>query len=166
MIGIIGIIASFLLASLTTASAKSRDRRRIIDLKLIQSALELYAKGEVDVSYPYPTSIYSDLTFRKYLTKTPTDPLGEPYIYLAPACVKPASSPSELALVAQPKTGSPRELIGRDDSVGDYCQSEFGFVPYALVTNLEQPSTGTDNHRSIITTGPTQFITSNRPPLY
>ena len=42
VIAIIGILASIVLASLTTARKKSRDARRIADVKQIQLALELY----------------------------------------------------------------------------------------------------------------------------
>ncbi|MEK9175103.1 MAG: type II secretion system protein, partial [Patescibacteria group bacterium] len=42
VIAIIGILASVVLASLNSARAKSRDARRIADVKQIQLALELY----------------------------------------------------------------------------------------------------------------------------
>lgn len=42
VIAIIGVLASIVLASLNSARKKSRDARRITDLKQIQLALELY----------------------------------------------------------------------------------------------------------------------------
>ena len=42
VIAIIGVLASVVLASLNTARKKSRDARRIADIKQIQLALELY----------------------------------------------------------------------------------------------------------------------------
>src|SRR5262245_50514712 len=42
VIAIIGILASIVLASLNTARQKSRDARRLADIKSIQLALELF----------------------------------------------------------------------------------------------------------------------------
>jgi prepilin-type N-terminal cleavage/methylation domain-containing protein len=42
VIAIIGLLASIILASLTTARAKARDARRLSDLHSIQDAIELY----------------------------------------------------------------------------------------------------------------------------
>ncbi|MEK7082655.1 MAG: type II secretion system protein, partial [Patescibacteria group bacterium] len=50
VIAIIGVLASVVLASVNTARAKSRDARRIADLKQIQLALELY----YDTNNQYP----------------------------------------------------------------------------------------------------------------
>lgn len=52
VIAIIGLLSSVILASLNTARAKSRDARRVADMKQIQTALEVYydAVG----SYPNP----------------------------------------------------------------------------------------------------------------
>ena len=46
VIAIIGILASIVLASLNSARQKSRDARRIADIKQIQLALELYFEDE------------------------------------------------------------------------------------------------------------------------
>lgn len=53
VIAIIGILASVVLASLNTARQKSRDARRIADLRQIQTALELYYSS--NNSYPQPS---------------------------------------------------------------------------------------------------------------
>ncbi len=53
VIAIIGILASVVLASLNSARAKSRDARRIADVKQIQLALELYADSHSQ-TYPGP----------------------------------------------------------------------------------------------------------------
>jgi len=42
VIAIIGILSSIVLASLNSARAKARDARRKVDLKQVQTALELY----------------------------------------------------------------------------------------------------------------------------
>jgi type II secretion system protein G len=51
VIAIIGLLASIVLASLNSARKKSRDARRLADLKQLQNALELYAN---DNSGNYP----------------------------------------------------------------------------------------------------------------
>jgi len=45
VIAIIGLLASIILASLNTARSKSRDARRLEDMRTIQTALELYASN-------------------------------------------------------------------------------------------------------------------------
>lgn len=54
VIAIIGILASIVLASLNSARRKSRDARRIADIKQIQLALELYADAS---SQLYPLAV-------------------------------------------------------------------------------------------------------------
>jgi prepilin-type N-terminal cleavage/methylation domain-containing protein len=55
VIGIIGVLASIVLASLDGARKKGRDARRISDVKQIQLALELY----YDANASFPPSISS-----------------------------------------------------------------------------------------------------------
>ena len=52
VIAIIGILATVVLASLNNARRKSRDARRVTDLKQIQLALELYFDGAGQNQYP------------------------------------------------------------------------------------------------------------------
>ena len=56
VIAIIGVLASIVLASLNSARAKSRDARRLTDIKQIQLALELYFDGAGGNQYPVGTS--------------------------------------------------------------------------------------------------------------
>jgi prepilin-type N-terminal cleavage/methylation domain-containing protein len=80
VIAIIGILSSIVLASLNTARQKSRDARRVADIKQIQLAMQLY----YDASSTYPASL-TNLT-PLYLPKVPTDPIGQaayPYDQLA-----------------------------------------------------------------------------------
>ncbi len=78
VIAIIGILASIILASLSTAQAKGRDARRISDVKEIQLALELY----YDANGSYPITIYekngsvgtSPLISGGYISVMPFDP--------------------------------------------------------------------------------------------
>jgi prepilin-type N-terminal cleavage/methylation domain-containing protein len=69
VIAIIGILSSVVLASLNTARQKSRDARRIADVKQIQLALELY----FDSKATYPSST-TQLT-PTYISVLPRDPL-------------------------------------------------------------------------------------------
>lgn len=77
VIAIIGILSSIVLASLNSARLKSRDARRIADIKQLQLALQLYYDANTD----YPTSL-ADLTApTSFIATVPTDPLGGAYLY-------------------------------------------------------------------------------------
>lgn len=76
VIAIIGILSSIVLASLNTARQKSRDARRVADVKQIQLAMQLY----YDASSTYPNALV-DLV-PTYIATLPTDPVGQvPYGY-------------------------------------------------------------------------------------
>lgn len=78
VIAIIGILASVVLASLNSAREKSRDARRISDVKQLQLALELYFDGSS--TYPATASWQTDIA-PNYIASVPTDPLGNAYTY-------------------------------------------------------------------------------------
>lgn len=69
VIAIIGILASIVLASLNTARKKSRDARRIADVKQIQLALEL----SFDANQEYPLTVAS-LAASGFIPTEPKDP--------------------------------------------------------------------------------------------
>ncbi|OGZ32671.1 MAG: hypothetical protein A3H02_01230 [Candidatus Niyogibacteria bacterium RIFCSPLOWO2_12_FULL_41_13] len=71
VIAIIGILASVVLASLNSARKKSRDARRIADVKQLQLALELY----FDANSAYPATL-SLLASGGQIPVVPQDPLG------------------------------------------------------------------------------------------
>lgn len=83
VIAIIGVLASIVLASLNTARRKSRDARRISDVKQIQLALELCfdagtaCNGTESNSYPDGTGELDPT----YIPTVPLDPNGVAYIY-------------------------------------------------------------------------------------
>jgi len=90
VIAIIGILASIVVASLNTARKKSRDARRIADVKQIQLALELYfdaAKGPSGsgTTASYPGDSITNLTttlVSNYIPKVPVDPTSSGiYVY-------------------------------------------------------------------------------------
>lgn len=70
VIAIIGVLASVVLASLNTARRKSRDARRISDVKQIQLALEMY----FDSNSGYPTALSALAS--TYIPVVPTDPIA------------------------------------------------------------------------------------------
>lgn len=81
VIAIIGILASIVMVSLGGAKAKSRDSRRVADIKNIQLALSLYYNDNL----MYPKNIYANSTGASapnngltggYLPVVPQDPSG------------------------------------------------------------------------------------------
>ncbi len=74
VIAIIGILSSVVLASLNTARQKSRDARRISDLKQLQLALELYF--DASSTYPATTGWEAALKGAGVIPAVPTDPLS------------------------------------------------------------------------------------------
>lgn len=86
VIAIIGLLSSVVLASLNNARAKSRDARRIADLKQLQTALELY--NHANNSFPVVGTIgtvgtvLTALTAAGYIPSLTSDPAGtNPYQY-------------------------------------------------------------------------------------
>lgn len=77
VIAIIGILSSVVLASLNSARQKSRDARRISDVKQLQLALEL----SFDSNAEYPDAL-SSLSTDGHIGAVPTDPTsGNAYVY-------------------------------------------------------------------------------------
>lgn len=77
VIAIIGILASVVLASLNSARQKSRDARRIADIKQLQLAQELYF--DANGAYAATTSALAP----NFIPVVPTDPLGATYVLVA-----------------------------------------------------------------------------------
>lgn len=106
VIAIIGMLSSVVLATLSTARAKSRDVRRVRDMREIQKALELYAddhgglyptspsfrdytedasalgaKKYVVTAYPEWDTILAPM-LAPYMNPIPKDPLNTPWPYV------------------------------------------------------------------------------------
>lgn len=77
VIAIIGILSSVVLASLNTARQKSRDARRISDVKQMQLALEL----SFDSNGIYPANLAA-LVSGGFMPAVPTDPGSNSYTYV------------------------------------------------------------------------------------
>jgi prepilin-type N-terminal cleavage/methylation domain-containing protein len=89
VIAIIGILSSVVLASLNSARQKSRDSRRVADVKQIQNALELY----YDASSTYPAALSS--LAPTYISAVPTDPQTQSaYSYASLTSASAACTPS------------------------------------------------------------------------
>lgn len=91
VIAIIGILSSVVLASLNSARQKSRDAKRVADMKQLQLALELYYDAN---SSTYPTAataggtnIATALTglASTYIATLPSDPSSSTYEYFSAA---------------------------------------------------------------------------------
>lgn len=88
VIAIIGILASVVLASLNSARRKSRDARRIADVKQVQLALELLFDSNPTTGYPTALSFLAPA----FIPVVPIPPPGTTqtnYTYCAPT---PATS--------------------------------------------------------------------------
>lgn len=90
VIAIIGVLASIVLASLNNARRKSRDSRRITDIKQVQLALELYFDGQSN-QYPLATAVCDAtanarglevLVSGGYIPQVPRDPSSNTNCYL------------------------------------------------------------------------------------
>ncbi|MFA6393928.1 MAG: prepilin-type N-terminal cleavage/methylation domain-containing protein [Patescibacteria group bacterium] len=84
VIAIIGLLSTLAVVSLNNARLKSRDARRVSDVKQIQTALELYYN---DVT-AYPASAASgsailngSVTYMAVVPTAPTPPTGNAYAY-------------------------------------------------------------------------------------
>lgn len=90
VIAIIGVLASIVLASLNTARRKSRDARRVGDIRQMQLALELYFDAN-NGAYPATTGLLNGATAcgtSACIPAIPTDPINNtayPYFPCSPA---------------------------------------------------------------------------------
>jgi len=118
VIAIIGILSSVVLASLNSAREKSRDAKRVSDIKQLQLALELY----FDSNSAYPTTLGALASSTPaYIPTVPSDPLGAAYQY---AALQGSSSTNCLSyhLGATLENGSHSALNSDSDSAaGTIC---------------------------------------------
>lgn len=105
-ISVITIILSMSLSGVNASRMRSRDAKRIADLRIIQSALEQHAIGNDSRTYPPANSsdaknssyclkygnaganygLYGNKCFNDYLSVVPLDPVGSQYQYQKTAC--------------------------------------------------------------------------------
>lgn len=102
VIAIIGLLASIVLIALNSARLKSRDAKRVADLRQLQTALEMYYSDNGAYPSPYAQSgvggtysaNWSTLLPSQYIGKMPTDPLNVlgSYEYYYFSAFKPTSN--------------------------------------------------------------------------
>ena len=92
VIAIIGILSSVVLASLNTARQKSRDAKRVSDMKQLQIALEFsfdatggYPTGAVSGTPENISTALASLVTAGFISVLPTDPVttNDPYFYVS-----------------------------------------------------------------------------------
>ena len=88
VIAIIGLLASIVLVALNQARVKSRDAKRVADLRQLQTALELYYSdnGQYPISACESTTgawsaCWPTFLPSQYVAKMPVDPLNTPSTY-------------------------------------------------------------------------------------
>lgn len=120
VIAIIGILSSVVLASLNSARTKSRDARRIGDVKQLQLALEMY----YDSNSEYPTSTAALVT-GNFIPVAPLDPqTGSGYTY--------DSVSGQASYVLRATLETDHSVLGGDvdgDIVGDDATVDCGADP-------------------------------------
>jgi type II secretion system protein G len=83
VIAIIGLLSTLAVVALNNARQKSRDAKRVADVKQIQTALELYYNDNSD--YPNAVSaggaIGATTTYMAVVPTAPTPPAGNAYTY-------------------------------------------------------------------------------------
>ncbi|MBI2053423.1 MAG: type II secretion system protein [Candidatus Sungbacteria bacterium] len=132
VIAIIGVLSSIVLASLNSARRKSRDARRITDIKQIQLALELYFDSQTPTpGYPDADTGAAACTATlaygledlapNYIPQVPRDPQGGCYLYATPTGSGVQAS-YHLAATLEDATNS--ALVGDrdcDSGIADGC---------------------------------------------
>ena len=93
VIAIIGLLSTLAVVALNNAREKSRDARRVADVKQIQTALELFYNDEsgypLTAAWPGSgaalTGPTSGVTYMSSVPAAPTPPAGNVYTYTAAA---------------------------------------------------------------------------------
>jgi len=127
VIAIIGILASVVLASLNSARRKSRDARRVADIKQLQLALELY----FDSNRAYPTAL-SALVTGGQIPTVAADPLAGTGTCRPAYCYAyyPATSPTYYHLGADLEESTNAALASKKgcNSSGTTCPAAAAYT--------------------------------------
>ena len=140
VIAIIGILASIVLASLNSARRKSRDARRVADIKQLQLALELYFDAN---NSAYPAALSS--LAPTYIPTVPNDPLGGAYNFAS------CSTAYHIAAGLEEQT-NPALQSDRDANVNVNCATAASNG--ALDTNNSTAACGSGSGRSCYDVSP------------
>lgn len=107
VIAIIGLLAAVVLVSLNSARLKSRDTRRVGDLREIANALAAYNND--NARFPTNAAMVTDLV-PNYIPTVPADPLdGSSYVYNSDSC-----SPANQAFVLRSTLERSSGLLDND----------------------------------------------------
>jgi len=129
VIAIIGILASVILASLNSARAKSRDAKRLMDLRQVKNALEMYYTD--NGSYPGPGGWWG--TCSSFGSKSTSGATG--YIpNLAPTYI------SVLPLDPGQPLNSCNNYLYQSSGPNDYMFLIYGSVEGTVPDSLKRPS--------------------------
>ena len=126
VIAIIGVLSTVVLSQLNEARAKTRDARRISDLKNIQIALELYR--DANGAYPLNTAMTSGMSVFVIRWNTISSALS-PYINLP-------KDPVNTTLLSSSLWPHPNPTVSNSNDRKYFYNSNNGLT-YDLVTNLE-----------------------------
>ncbi len=141
VISIVGLLATIVMVSLNSAWAKSRDAKRVADIKNLKIALEMYYDkygdypassmvSNCDGSASFNTAL-APLVNEKFLSSLPADPKGNwPYCYFyeKPAAYghcPGASNHPYLIIFSTEKTTYNSfvlyDIVGEGGNAGRYC---------------------------------------------
>lgn len=123
VIAIIGILSSIVIASLNNARKKSRDARRVADIKQVQLALEMY----FDTNRAYPLTLGALVT-GGHIASEPKDPIGVGVVYAY--AYSPAANPTYYHLGASLEESTNLSLSSDKD-----CNSGGITCPAGVVYN-------------------------------
>lgn len=123
VIGIIGLLASTVLASMAPAREKARDSRRLTDMNQIKNALELYyAENKVFPAFRAQTTSANcginwcalEAALAPYISPLPRDPIGDDtnvYYYDS----NTNDDYQSYGLMMRPESGSPNNPLATSD---------------------------------------------------
>ncbi len=114
VIAILGLLATIVAVSLTSARARARDARRVSDIRQIELALELYYAAHQE----YPTSTpYTKLRNEGFLNMSadPADPkTGIAYCYASGAVSGTATHPTQYYHIGTELENSDSDMLCQD----------------------------------------------------
>ncbi len=119
VIAIIGILSSVVLASLNSARKKSRDARRIGDVKQVQLALEMFY--DTNTAYPTDAQGLAQLATDGFIPAVPADPTNSGvYVYSYDASAS-ADSYTLRAVLENDHKALASDIDGAFDADADGC---------------------------------------------